>query len=134
MGVCPVPTVFFRHWWVQRWPTTGPEALMDRVPRTCRQSRGQNPGYIGKTSILLVYKSRSIRRRLKRRRMAVNRGVGESQNDPGMYATAYYSLQEEIANFRNRAEYGVASRGRIPRGVSSDHVLFRAFGDAFLET
>ena len=49
------------------------------------------------------------------------------------YATAYFSLQEEIANFRNRAKYEVALHG-YPRGVSSDHVLFRAFGDAFLET
>ena len=31
---------------------------------------------------------------------------------------------------RDKAEYGVALRG-YPRGVSSDHVLSRAFGDAY---
>ena len=32
---------------------------------------------------------------------------------------------------RNKAEYEVALRGQVPRGVSSHHVLFRAFGDAY---
>ena len=31
----------------------------------------------------------------------------------------------------DKARYEVALRGQIPRGVSSNHVLSRAFGDAF---
>ncbi len=32
-----------------------------------------------------------------------------------------------------KAEYEVALRGQVPRGVSSNHVLRRAFGDAYLK-
>ena len=48
------------------------------------------------------------------------------------YATAYDACSE-IANFQVlKRNTKVALRGTIPRGVSSHHVLRRAFGDAYM--
>ena len=58
---------------------------------------------------------------------AAERGAGRSQKDPGTYATAY-DAYSEIANFKKQSGSAkVALRGN-PRGVSSNHVLFWAFG------
>ena len=75
-------------------------------------------------------------------------GRSESDNDPGTSARvsqgrvalrgcvrdSVFSLQGKLRqSLRNKVEYEVALRGK-PRGVSSFHVLFRVFGDTFLET
>ena len=73
---------------------------------------------------------------------AVERGAGKSQKDPGTssaaaqaakgdtYATAY-DAYDEIAKFLVlKRSAKVALRGN-PRGVSSNHVITRALGDAY---
>jgi hypothetical protein len=44
-----------------------------------------------------------------------------------------FSLEVKSPISSRKAEYEVALRGQVPRGVSSNHVLRRAFGDAYLK-
>ncbi len=53
---------------------------------------------------------------------------------PGTYATAYTCFNGNFAKVKDKAVYEVALRGQVPRGVSSDHVLSKAFGDAPVRT
>ena len=59
---------------------------------------------------------------------AVERGVAESRKDRNAYATQRMTLTVKSPISRTKAEYeGCAAW--YPRGVSSHHVLVRAFGD-----
>ena len=60
----------------------------------------------------------------------MERGAGESQKDLGTYAIAYDACSE-IANFKNQSGVRRLCYVVDPRGVSSHHVLIRAFGDAY---
>jgi len=43
-------------------------------------------------------------------------------------------LAGKLRQSKTKRDTKVALRGQVPRGVSSDHVLSQAFGDAFPET
>ena len=61
------------------------------------------------------------------------RGVAESQKDRSTYAIAYNALNRNRQFQVVKRSTEVALRGN-PRGVSSHHVLLRAFGDALFKT
>ena len=56
------------------------------------------------------------------------------ERTPATYATAYDALNRNRQFQVVKRNTKVALRGQVPRGVSSDHVCNRAFGDAFDRT
>ena len=51
---------------------------------------------------------------------------------PPTYATLRMTLHVKSPIFRTKAEYEGCAAWNAPRGVSSLHVLVRAFGDAYM--
>ena len=69
--------------------------------------------------------------RVERRR---DEEPGNPERILATYATAYYRLIQNFAKVKTKRDTKVALRGQVPRGVSSDHVLSWAFGDALYQT
>ena len=68
------------------------------------------------------------------RRPLPSEELGKPERPPATYATAYRALSKTSPKLNYRHDTKVALRGQVPRGVSSDHVCNRAFGDAFDRT
>ena len=91
-----------------------------RVPGLCRlHSEGQNLGSHGRA-----------------RRPAEPLQSEEPGNPERIPARTQQriKLQVKLRQSKTKRDTKVALRGQVPRGVSSDHVLSRAFGDALLVT
>ena len=54
--------------------------------------------------------------------------------DRGNVRNSVWRFKKKSPISRDKAEYEGCATWAIPRGVSTHHVLSRAFGDAFLET